>query len=183
MPRCASGSRTFPSAGHFIARLAAEAGKRVVGISDPALDLLRGYSWPGNVRQLENAIYRAVVLTDSAYLEQVDFPQIVAQTAGRDDALKMTENLPAASSPVHIDAATASPRPVDEREAVPDRFVDADGEGATLGEVERQLIVFALRHYGGRMSRVARALGIGRSTLYRKLREYGLEETLDRDAA
>src|SRR5690606_24779005 len=53
---------------HFIARLAAEAGKRVVGISDPALDLLRRYNWPGNIRQLENAVYRAVVLCDTAYL-------------------------------------------------------------------------------------------------------------------
>jgi len=49
--------------------------------------------------------------------------------------------------------------------------------------MERELIVFALRHYGYRMSRVARALGIGRSTLYRKLREYGLDEGLESDAA
>lgn len=170
-------------AGHFLARLAAEAGKRVVGISDAALELLRGYDWPGNIRQFENAIYRAVVLTDSAYLERADFPQIVAQTAGRDAAVKMTESLPAASAPVHIDNATASPRPADHEEAIPDRFVDAQGEVVALSDVERELIVFALKHYGGRMSRVARALGIGRSTLYRKLREYGLDDAADRDAA
>ena len=170
-------------AGHFIARLAAEAGKRVVGISDPALDLLRAYDWPGNIRQFENAIYRAVVLTDSAYLERADFPQIVAQTSGRDAALKMTESLPAASAPVHIDNATASLRSTGEGEAIPDRFVDETGEVVALSDVERELIVFALKHYGGRMSRVARALGIGRSTLYRKLREYGLDEATDRDAA
>ncbi|CAN0572405.1 unnamed protein product, partial [Laminaria digitata] len=76
---------------HFIARLAAEAGKRIVGVSEAALDLLKSYDWPGNIRQLENAIYRAIVLTDSAYLERADFPQIVAQTAGREAALSMTE--------------------------------------------------------------------------------------------
>ena len=45
-----------------------------------------------------------------------------------------------------------------------------------LTDLERELIAFALQHYGGRMSRVARALRIGRSTLYRKLREYGLDD-------
>jgi DNA-binding NtrC family response regulator len=172
-----------PLASHFIARLAAEAGKRVVGISEPALAMLAAYDWPGNIRQLENAIYRAIVLSDSAYLEIADFPQVVAQTAGRADALKLTETLPAPSAPVHIDAATASIRPADAREAIPDRFVDASGEVSALANVERELIVFALRHYGNRMSRVARALGIGRSTLYRKLREYGLDEGMERDAA
>src|SRR5690606_4531748 len=49
---------------HFISRLSAEAGKRVVGISQPALEMLQGYVWPGNIRQLENAVYRAVVLSD-----------------------------------------------------------------------------------------------------------------------
>ena len=170
-------------ANHFLLRLAAEAGKRVVGISEPALDMLRAYPWPGNVRQLENAVYRAVVLTDSAYLEIADFPQIVAQLNGRAEALKLTETLPAPSGPVHIDDATASHRPADTREAIPDRFVDASGEVAALADVERELIVFALKHYGGRMSRVARALGIGRSTLYRKLREYGLDDAEQRDAA
>ena len=54
---------------------------------------------------------------------------------------------------------------------------------SALADVERKLIAFALRHHGGRMSRVARALGIGRSTPYRKLREYGLDDGVERDAA
>jgi DNA-binding NtrC family response regulator len=69
------------------------------------------------------------------------------------------------------------------REAIPDRFLDRSGEVAALADVERELITFALKHHGGRMSRVARALGIGRSTLYRKLREYGLDDGIERDAA
>ena len=170
-------------ASHFIARLAAEANKRVVGISDAALEMLRGYNWPGNIRQLENAVYRAVVLADTAYLEIADFPQIVAQTAGRAEALRIAAEQTVLSAPIHIDAATATPRTSEAREAAPDRFVDARGEVAALADVERELIVFALRHHGGRMSRVARALGIGRSTLYRKLREYGLDADIERDAA
>jgi DNA-binding NtrC family response regulator len=169
---------------HFIARLSAEAGKRVVGISEAALDLLRGYNWPGNIRQLENAVYRAIVLSDSAYLETADFPQIVAQTSGRANAARQAEAVTIAAEPVHIDAATGPVRAADAREAaVPDRFLDDKGEVSPLADVERGLIVFALAHHGGRMSRVARALGIGRSTLYRKLREYGLDEGVERDAA
>jgi DNA-binding NtrC family response regulator len=168
---------------HFVARLAAEAGKRIVGISEPAMALLRGYNWPGNIRQLENAVYRAVVLTDGAYLETADFPQIVALGAGRSEAMRLTSSVPSPSAPVHIDDAIASIREVASTGAVTDRFVTQSGEVAALADVERELIVFALRHYGNRMSRVARALGIGRSTLYRKLREYGLDEGLERDAA
>ena len=168
---------------HFIARLAAESGKRVVGISPPALELLKSYNWPGNIRQLENAVYRAVVLSDAAYLEVADFPQIVAQTSGREEALKLTETLPVPSAPVHIDTATARSREMETREAIPDRFLDERGEVAALAAVERELIAFALQLYGGRMSRVARALGIGRSTLYRKLREYGFDDGIESDAA
>lgn len=168
---------------HFISRLSAETSKRVVGISQPALEMLKAYNWPGNIRQLENAVYRAVVLCDGAYLEIADFPQIVAQTAGRADALRMTESLPTPSAPVHIDQATARIREADKGEAIPDRFLDAKGEVTALANLERDLIAFALRHYGGRMSRVARALGIGRSTLYRKLREYGLDDGIESEAA
>ena len=168
---------------HFISRLSAEAGKRVVGISHPALDMLKTYIWPGNIRQLENAVYRAVVLCDGAYLEIADFPQIVAQTAGRADALRMTESLPTPSAPIHIDHATARIREAEKAEEIPDRFLDAKGEVTALADLERDLIAFALRHYGNRMSRVARALGIGRSTLYRKLREYGLDDGIESEAA
>jgi DNA-binding NtrC family response regulator len=168
---------------HFIARLSAEAGKRVVGISPPAIEMLRSYNWPGNIRQLENAVYRAVVLSDAAYLESVDFPQIVAQLGGRADAIRLTENLPTPSAPVHVDQLSVRLREVEKVEAVPDRFIDSRGEVTALADLERDLIAFALKHYGGRMSRVARALGIGRSTLYRKLREYGLDDGIESEAA
>jgi DNA-binding NtrC family response regulator len=168
---------------HFIARLSAEANKRVVGISPAALDMLRAYNWPGNIRQLENAVYRAVVLCDGAYLESVDFPQIVVQVGGRADALRMTEAAPLPSAPVHVDTVTTRLREFERGETVADRFLDAKGEVTALAAIERELIAFALKHYGGRMSRVARALGIGRSTLYRKLREYGLDEGVESQAA
>src|SRR5690606_20127329 len=124
-----------------------------------------------------------VVLSDGPFLETQDFPQIVAQAAGRDEALKTIEKLTEPSEPIHIDAAVARPRLEPEVPASRDRFLSDNGELQALAAIEREAIAFAIEHHGGRMSRVARALGIGRSTLYRKLHEYGLAEGLINDAA
>ncbi len=67
---------------HFLARFAAEEGKRISGISDDALRLIKSYPWPGNVRQLENAVFRAVVLADGTELTVAEFPQIAAHVDG-----------------------------------------------------------------------------------------------------
>ena len=168
---------------HFIARFSAEAGKRILGITPPALDLLAGYDWPGNIRQLENAVYRAVVLSDGAFLEAHDFPQIFASAAGRDEAIRAIELSPVPAAPIHIDSAPARPRLEPIPEPARDRFINETGELQALSAIEREAIAFAIEYHGGRMSRVARALGIGRSTLYRKLHEYGLAEGLINDAA
>ncbi|MFC3703805.1 sigma-54-dependent transcriptional regulator [Devosia honganensis] len=168
---------------HFIARFSAEAGKRILGISPAAMDLLCAYDWPGNIRQLENAVYRAVVLTDGAFLEAQDFPQIVSRSSGREEALRTLEQTPLPVAPIHIDAALPRIRPEPALAPSPDRFLGDDGQLHPLADIERAAIEFAIRHHGGRMSRVARALGIGRSTLYRKLHEYGLAEGLIGDAA
>ncbi|QYO76247.1 sigma-54-dependent transcriptional regulator [Devosia salina] len=168
---------------HFTARFSAEAGKRVLGASPAVMDLLQAYDWPGNVRQLENAVYRAIVLSDGPFLETQDFPQIVAQSAGREEALRAVEKVAAPSEPVHIDAATARPRPDPAPAPARDRFLSDNGDLQPLSDIEREAIAFAIAHHGGRMSRVARALGIGRSTLYRKLHEYGMADGLINDAA
>jgi DNA-binding NtrC family response regulator len=170
-------------AAHFIARFSAEAGKRILGISPAATDLLMAYDWPGNVRQLENTIYRAIVLTDGAFLESQDFPQIVAQSSGREEVLRSIGQAPVLAAPIHIDAAPARLRIDATVPKQKDRFLDEGGELHALAEIERAAIEFAIQHHAGRMSRVARALGIGRSTLYRKLHEYGLAEGLINDAA
>lgn len=168
---------------HFIARFSAETSRRVLGVSPAAMEVLSAYDWPGNIRQLENTVYRAIVLSDGAFLETQDFPQIVAQSAGRQEALRLVEQSPAPHAPVHIDAATARPRIEVIQPDKRDRFLDEHGEVQALADIERAAIEFAIAHHGGRMSRVARALGIGRSTLYRKLHEYGLAEGLINDAA
>lgn len=166
----------------FATRHAAETGKRIAGLSEAALGLLKAFAWPGNVGQLENSVYRAVALAATTVLEPVDFPQIVAQGTGRAEALRHAATF-TSSAPVHIDDARVHKREAVRTLPATDRFVADTGEVAALADVERELIVFALVRYGYRMSRVARALGIGRSTLYRKLREYGLDEGVASHAA
>jgi DNA-binding NtrC family response regulator len=162
---------------HFLARFAAEEGKRIRAVSAEALALLARYRWPGNVRQLENTVFRAVVLAEGDSIGIEEFPQVAAQIA----------NAPAPSA-----APAAAPQDVVE---VP-QFVeigpstapglppglapgsllllDGDGEVRPLEEIEADAIRFAIAHYRGQMSEVARRLRIGRSTLYRKLEFLGL---------
>lgn len=161
---------------HFIARFAAEEGRRVIAIAPEALDMLMAFDWPGNIRQLENAIFRAVVLAESPVLQPEDFPQILVAEKGRDAALADRGTGFTPAEPIHIDNAMALPRLPDPTPvAVPDRFIDGTGNLLPLAEIERELIAFAIDHNAGRIAQVARQLGIGRSTLYRKLKEYGLE--------
>src|SRR5262245_9952140 len=67
---------------HFIARFAAEEGKPIDGIDAEAMAMIRRYTWPGNIRQLENAVFRAVVLADTPMLTVNEFPQIAAHVEG-----------------------------------------------------------------------------------------------------
>jgi len=163
---------------HFIARFASEEGRHISSCSIPAQELLSSYDWPGNVRQLENTIYRAVVLAGTSNLEVDDFPQIQASIEGADKIRETLTNQPHMAAPVHIDDQSSPDGPLpNASEMQRDRFVDENGTLSPLDSVEKDLIIFALDQHQGRMSAVARALGIGRSTLYRKLKEYGLDES------
>ena len=151
----------------FITRFNAEEGKRVAGCAPETLAMLQSFDWPGNVRQLENAVFRAIVLADAPFLQPHDFPAISGLAA-----------------PVPAEAAATQAAPMVatvELPPLPDspiRVVDDRGHLRTLEEIERDLIQHAIEVYAGHMSEIARRLGIGRSTLYRKVREQGLEDQL-----
>ncbi len=167
---------------HFTARFAAEEGKSALrGVSGPALDLLLRYDWPGNVRQLENAVFRAVVLADGTMLTPDEFPQIAHHLEGAPPPAQRREPAVApAPGPLSLDAAAP---PMAEKPAEAGFAFDDSGDVRRLAEVEAQMIRLALERYEGRMSLVARKLGIGRSTLYRKLKELGLSDVTDDIAA
>jgi len=157
----------------FLARFAAEEGRLIRGLAAEAMALLTSYDWPGNVRQLENALFRAVVLCEGDELTIAEFPQIANQVDG------FELRIPAA--PAVMPGQAMQTRTIREIVQVPVedpnalRLVDAAGDIRKLDDIEREAIRFAIAHYRGQMSKVARKLSIGRSTLYRKLKDLGLE--------
>ncbi|HTV31352.1 MAG TPA: sigma-54 dependent transcriptional regulator [Xanthobacteraceae bacterium] len=180
---------------HFLARFSAEEGKRIRFVTPEALRLLAAFPWPGNIRQLENALFRAVVLADGDSLGPDEFPQIAAQvpsqsavqspsTIPREEQAQDIESdnlgAPPDTGPGEDDAAELSP--TDRLMAAQSStlldalaLLDEAGEVRPLEEVEAELIRYAITHYRGQMSEVARRLRIGRSTLYRKLESLGLD--------
>ncbi len=169
---------------HFMARFSAEEGKRVSSISEEAMRLLRTYSWPGNVRQLENAMFRAVVLADRSELTVAEFPQIAAHVEG------FKPEIPPAPAPVVREPTFEGPALLGAEATIPQTLevrsssgsaalgipaITANGDVRPLDEIEADMIRLALGRYRGHMTEVAKKLKIGRSTLYRKMQEYGLE--------
>jgi DNA-binding NtrC family response regulator len=154
---------------HFIERFAAEEHKTVAGLSPEAADMLVRFEWPGNVRQLENTIFRAVVLCDGTLLDTCDFPQIATAMGVEAHTHRVF-----ADTPVY---AAHSGRSTAQSIASPYAFTAVDGNGhmRRLEDIESEMIRVAISRYDGHMSEVARRLGIGRSTLYRKLKDLGLE--------
>ena len=169
----------------FLARFAAEEGKHLRGITAEALALLCAYDWPGNVRQLENALFRAVVLADGDELGVAEFPQIATHVDGFDVRVPPAP-APAPLPLAHVLGASAlsrdSFRP-DHRDPHSLRLLDENGEVRRLEQIEAETIRFALTHYRGQMSEMARKLGIGRSTLYRKMKDFGMGEAAGEGAS
>ncbi len=136
---------------HFLARIGEQPGLRPLGITDGALSLLAAYDWPGNVRQLQATLFRAAVFCDGEALTALDFPNLST----------MLGETPRAQ-PISSEGAGIT-------------LYAADGNLRPLEDIEADVIRLAIGHYRGRMTEVARRLGIGRSTLYRKLAELGID--------
>jgi DNA-binding NtrC family response regulator len=158
----------------FISRFNIEEGKRVVGAAPETIQLLGAHDWPGNVRQLENAVYRAIVLADAPYLLPHDFPAVSGMALPAPEAAAVPPDL----SSIAASLPSAAQLMDEVRAEAPVRILDGRGHLRTLEDIERDLIQLAIEIYAGHMSEVARRLGIGRSTLYRKVREQGLEGAL-----
>ena len=136
---------------HFLEKYARDAGRRVDRIQPEAMRRLQDHDWPGNVRELENVIHRAMLVTSEREITVGDLPPDLGGTQGR------SGNDEQAGSAV---------------EAV----VSGD---ETLEDLERRAIEGALEQFGDNLSDAARRLGIGRSTLYRKIEQYGLKPKKD----
>lgn len=137
---------------HFIEHYKQKTGRFISGISRRALDALVNYDWLGNVRELENAIERAVIIASGRAIDLEDLPEAVARCA----------------SP-HLLHQTRPAKRLEKGDDVIKLEIDVP---TTMDEIEREAIEATLRYTSGDKSRAARTLGIGRKTLYRKLETY-----------
>jgi two-component system, NtrC family, response regulator AtoC len=138
---------------HFLQRYTQESGKSITAISDKAMELLCAYSWPGNIRELENAIEQAVALSYQSILTPDDLPEAV-----RDHAM------------------AKSFQPDDTHD---EQFLFPDTP--TLEEVKKRYVLHVLRHNQGNVSRSARVLNIDRRSLYRMLARFKIEPFFKQD--
>tara|TARA_R110000782_G_scaffold78276_8_gene155495 strand:+ start:155739 stop:157181 length:1443 start_codon:yes stop_codon:yes gene_type:complete len=143
---------------HLLSRLSEQPGIRSLGVTSEALHLLMQHDWPGNVRQLQNVLFRAAVLCEGDALTPMDFPQIAAQ-------IEM----------LHNRDGRADEKEASREDSGAITLFEGNGHIRQLADIEADVIRLAIGHYRGRMTEVARRLGIGRSTLYRKLTELGID--------
>jgi len=137
---------------HFLEHYKQKTGRFIPGISRQALDALIGYDWPGNVRELENAVERAVIIASGRQIELDDLPEQISRVVHEERARARSERAQAAAEGRRVTLEIEVP--------------------ATVEEIERRAIEATLDYTAGDKTRAARALGIGRKTLYRKLRRY-----------
>ena len=153
---------------HFVRRINAQERLNVTGVTSETLEMLKDHGWKGNVRQLENTVFRAMILSDGHKLRPQDFPQISGLTPGCAPASENEDGPMESLVPEEMKDNLSTPRS-------DVSVLDREGHLRTLEDIERDLIEFAINNYSGHMSEVARRLGIGRSTLYRKVREHELD--------
>ncbi len=134
-------------AAHILDRIGRER-EMAYTLSDEALRLLVEYDWPGNVREMEHALERACALSSGPVVHRVDLPSQLQEHRWQH------RNTPSA----------------------PASDLDADFSIMPIVEMEKQAILNTLRHLHGDKMQAAKLLGIGKTTLYRKLKEYGLED-------
>jgi DNA-binding NtrC family response regulator len=148
---------------HLLNRIAEQADLKPLSIGSDALAVLMRYGWPGNVRQLSGVLFRAALQCSGSSLTAEDFPHIAVQSryTGRH-----TDIAPAIGKLRRDEAMDGAPGVT---------LYTTDGHLRPLEEIESDIIRLAIGHYRGRMSEVARRLGIGRSTLYRKLGGLGID--------
>jgi transcriptional regulator with GAF, ATPase, and Fis domain len=140
------GDDVLQLADRFLRAFGERMGKRDVGLSREARDLLLAHRWPGNIRELQNAIERAVILSDGGLISAAQL------------------------------GVAAPPRPAADRATpLPATTTTVAPPSSSLPELEKHAVSEALRQAGGNKSHAAAALGLSRTRLYTLLRRYGLE--------
>lgn len=185
----------LPLAGYFLDRASIRTGKLISRFGNSALQALEEYPWPGNIRELENAIERAVVLTDGDELELGHFPPEIRHAFDVHQAHLAANPTPTGSikkvASMFEKSLSSTPRttnlPTGSSSYTPPTSPDQSGRFTNLGTAkpissrekkkseERESIITALAESGGNKAEAARKLGIPRSTLFSKLKKHHLD--------
>jgi DNA-binding NtrC family response regulator len=159
--------------GHFLARYG-----RTHSLSQETLETMLGYDWPGNVRELENCIQHMVAINSGPLLHVLDLPSNLQNHVAINRSQSMARAASATGSgPAMLDSPE---RPMSASQAQPavaaPIAVAPSSPVVPLAEIEKRAILGALEYTRGDRAVAAHLLGIGRTTLYRKLKEYRLDE-------
>lgn len=143
----------------YLQSMCASEDRSITSISVESKQLLRQYEWPGNIRELQHIIYQAVIQCDGQTILPRHLTTLVKRTGG----VFISEWDLATSGDGGAANGLMS-------------LITKEGNIKPIHELEAELIQYAIRHYKGKMSEVARRLGIGRSTLYRKIQDYQIDQ-------
>ena len=127
---------------HFLRKYAAQSGKEIKGISPETLELLEAYPWAGNVRELQNVMERAVVLSEAEMINPVELPV----------SLRLPQKAPAALVADHLSLKKAKRQ--------------------WLEAFEREYLVALLKKHQGNISQAAKTAGVDRKTIHRLIKRY-----------
>jgi len=147
---------------HFLKKYKNEMPKIITTVSSLVMEALMRYDWQGNVRQLENVIYRAMVATRSETIEIENLPTEIQKHSSHGSIIQDYRlNQPTPSEGTGVIATSSRQPPVT--------------TAVTIQEMEKNALVEALKMAGGNVEQVAKSLGISRATCYRKIKKYQIE--------
>ncbi len=156
----------------MLSELGPELTGSIPDVSPQAMELLEAHIWSGNVRELQNAMQRALVSCDGVLIRRRDLPRTIAEPTSEPDTEHGVFTDKAVTAIVEQSGAPNATEQIPAPAGATVPLIDpCGGEWFTLESIERQVIDAALRAHDGNRQVVADKLGIGRTTLYRKLKE------------